>query len=433
MSLSILVLGSGGREHALVWALSRSPRVSMLSCAPGNPGIGRLARCLPVPVSECLALAELAEKEHIDLTVVGPEVPLAEGIVDLFQERGLAIFGPTKRAAELEWSKAFAKGFMVRHGVPTAGFAAFEAPRRKEAEKYIEDCPLPVVLKADGLAAGKGVVICREREEAARTLAEMFGGSAFGDAGTSVVIEEFLTGEEASVFAVTDGTRFATLASAQDHKRALDGDRGKNTGGMGAYAPTPFVPDDLLGRVEREIIAPVISGMAAEGRPYSGCLYAGLMITGAGPKVIEFNCRFGDPETQVVLPLFPGDLAQLLYESAAGRLTDETLASARTKVEGSAACIVLASAGYPDSYPTGIPIDGLESLEGRQGVVAFHAGTALRGEQLVTAGGRVLGVTAVTGGDLAETLREAYSAVERIAFEGMQYRRDIGQKALRAR
>jgi phosphoribosylamine--glycine ligase len=423
--MKILVIGSGGREHALVWKLGTSPRVSKLYCAPGNPGIGTLATLVPLKPTECAALAEFAQRQRIDLTVVGPEQPLAEGITDLFIERGLKVFGPTRRAAELEWSKAFAKDFMRRHGIPTASYRTFAATEVGAAREYLRSCSLPVVLKADGLAAGKGVLICEMRDEALSALHEMAEARAFGSAGATIVVEEFMRGPEASVFAVCDGTRHVTLAPAQDHKRAFDNDQGKNTGGMGAYAPTPFVSGKLLHEVEERVIIPTLTGMAAEGRPYAGCLYVGLMITPAGPRVVEYNSRFGDPETQVVLPLYSGDLAELLSAAAGGDVSTVEPAP----VTGHAACIVLASKGYPDAYETGIPVTGLEKAESHPGVVVFHAGTKTQDGKLVTAGGRVLGVTAVSGESLRTALANAYDAVGDISFDGMHYRRDIARKA----
>jgi phosphoribosylamine---glycine ligase len=425
--MKILVTGSGGREHALVWKLSTSPRVTGLYCAPGNPGIAKLATLVPLKVNDSAGLAEFVRREQIDLTVVGPEQPLAEGIVDFFQEHGLTVFGPTRRAAELEWSKSFAKEFMERQGIPTASCTIFRAGEEKAAREFLRSCPLPVVMKADGLAAGKGVIICRQREEALAALHAMAEDRVFGSAGATIVIEEFMSGPEASLFAICDGTRHVTLAPAQDHKRVFDDDQGKNTGGMGAYAPTPFVSAQLLREVEDRIIEPTLRGMASEGRSYSGCLYVGLMLTADGPKVVEYNSRFGDPETQVVLPLYGGDLAELLSAAAQGSLASVSAAP----VTGHAVCVVLASKGYPDAYETGIPITGLEKAEGLPGVVVFHAGTKLLHGVLVTGGGRVLGVTAVADGSLRQAITNAYNAVGAVGFEGVHYRRDIARKAFR--
>ncbi len=421
--MKILVIGSGGREHALVWKISQSPRVTKIYCSPGNPGIAELAECLPMKATALEGLLNFAKSERIDLTIVGPEQPLAEGIVDMFEANGLAVFGPTKRAAELEWSKAFAKEFMIRHGIPTASHVVFARDESVKVEEYLETTSLPLVLKADGLAAGKGVSVCftlQEAHDALRGIQKSFNG-----AGGKIVIEEFMEGEEASLFAICDGRDFITLAPAQDHKRVYDGDRGKNTGGMGAYAPAPIVTKDILREVEEQIIGPTVRGMAEEGRPFKGCLYVGLMITSEGPKVVEYNCRFGDPETQVVLPLYSGDIVDLFEAAAKGEIFS---LRQQESFSGSAVCVVLASGGYPDEYPTGIVISGMDELEEMNNVLLFHAGTKLRGDSIVTAGGRVLGVTAI-GSNLSNTIDDVYEAVGKISFSGMHYRRDIGKKA----
>jgi phosphoribosylamine--glycine ligase len=422
--MKILVIGSGGREHALVWKISQSSKCARLYCSPGNPGIGELAECLPMKATALEGLLEFAMRERIDLTIVGPEQPLADGIVDLFEANGLRIFGPTKRAAELEWSKAFAKEFMRRHRIPTAPYKVFARNEINEAKAHVAQSLMPLVLKADGLAAGKGVVICTTHEQAFASLDEM--RKQFGSAIERLVIEEFMEGEEASVFAICDGTDFVTLAPAQDHKRIFDGDRGKNTGGMGAYAPAPIVTEDILAEIESRIIKPTLAGMAKEGRLYKGCLYVGLMITVSGPKVLEYNCRFGDPETQVVLPLYNEDIVELFEAAYAG--TINSLRKQRGSYMNAAVSVVLASNGYPDEYPTGVEISGLEDLTALNNVLAFHAGTKLQGGSLVTAGGRVLGITAIKS-DLAGAIEDAYKAVSKISFAGMHYRRDIGKKA----
>jgi phosphoribosylamine--glycine ligase len=427
--MNVLVIGSGGREHALVWKLAQSPRVNRIYCTPGNPGIAALALPFPAESGDFPRLIAEARRLEIGLTVVGPEGPLAAGIVDAFREAGLRIFGPTRQAAELEWSKAFAKDFMKRHSIPSASYRTFHPAEDDEARRYIKSCPLPLVVKADGLAAGKGVIVCQSRDEALRALEEISDPSSFGNAGNTLLVEEFMEGEEASVFAVTDGTHFVTLAPAQDHKRAFDGDRGKNTGGMGAYAPAPRVTVSLLAEIGEKIIGPTLRGMAEEGRPYTGCLYAGLMLTAQGPKVVEYNCRFGDPETQVVLPLYEGDLAELLLASASGNVEAPAIP---VPTHGFAVCIVLASGGYPGTYETGKTITAPGADETPRGVVLFHAGTR-RGPAgaLVTAGGRVIGVTAVRPeGGMAETIAAAYAAVGRISFEGMHFRHDIGARAV---
>jgi phosphoribosylamine--glycine ligase len=427
--MNVLVIGSGGREHALVWKLAQSPRVKRIYCTPGNPGIAALASPFPAESGDFPRLIAEARRLEIGLTVVGPEGPLAAGIVDAFREAGLGIFGPTRRAAELEWSKAFAKDFMKRHMIPSASYRTFQRGHADEARSYIASCPLPLVIKADGLAAGKGVIVCVSRDEAFRALGEISDPAMFGDAGGTVVVEEFMEGEEASVFAVTDGAHFVTLAPAQDHKRVFDGDRGKNTGGMGAYAPAPRVSASVLADIEEKIIGPTLRGMAEEARLYTGCLYAGLMLTAEGPKVVEYNCRFGDPETQVVLPLYDGDLAELLCASASGNVEAPATPVA---AKGSAVCVVLASGGYPGRYETGKTITAPGTEETPRGVFLFHAGTGWGpGGSLVTTGGRVMGVTALRReGAMADTIAAAYDAVGRISFEGMHFRHDIGRRAL---
>ncbi len=427
--MNILLIGSGGREHALAWKISQSPLTSRLFCAPGNPGIASLAECVPLSATDLDGLLRFARAEKIDLTVVGPEQPLAGGVVDLFVREGLTIFGPTRDAAELEWSKVFAKNFMTRHGIPTADCRIFDGTQLDEARKYLESAPVPIVLKADGLAAGKGVSVCTSREEALAALHQMTIEKAFGSAGARVVIEECMSGEEASVFALSDGQHHIVLAPAQDHKRVFDNDRGKNTGGMGAYAPASCVTPEILRDVEQQIIGPTLAGMAAEGRPYHGCLYVGLMLTEIGPRVVEYNCRFGDPETQVVLPLFDGDLVAALYASATSGLSEGT--GVKAVPGATAVCVVLASGGYPDSHQVGKIIHGLEELEALPGILPFHAGTRREGDALVTAGGRVLGITAVCASEgLQTTIAKAYQAVEKLSFEGMHFRHDIGQKGL---
>ncbi|MGB2867505.1 MAG: phosphoribosylamine--glycine ligase [Bacteroidota bacterium] len=426
--MKILVVGSGGREHAIVWKLRQSPGIHEIFCAPGNPGIGNLATNVPVQPTEIGALLKFAKKESIDLTVVGPEGPLVAGMVDLFEESGLKIFGPSRMAARLEGSKVFAKNFMAKYKIPTAKFLAFSSNDRKKAEDAVKQFSLPLVVKADGLAAGKGVMICETLPQALDALAECFDKKAFGAAGNQVVLEEFLHGEEASIFVLADGKKFALLSSAQDHKRILDGDLGKNTGGMGAYSPAPVVTEELRQQIIREIVQPTLTGMAREGAPYRGCLYVGLMITEQGPNVLEYNCRFGDPETQVVVPLIDGDLASILLSVA-----DRSLDPAVVKIHpASAVCVVMASHGYPDSYPTGRKITGIESVASEDGVVVFHAGTKMEKNELVTAGGRVLGVTAIgRRHELEGTIRTAYRAVEKITFDGAYYRSDIAKKALK--
>jgi phosphoribosylamine--glycine ligase len=428
--VKILVVGSGGREHALCWKLKQSPTVTHLYCAPGNAGTDQLAEPVPIKAHETDSLLRFAKKERIDLTVVGPEQSLALGIVDAFEKEGLVIFGPGKSAAQLESSKVFAKDFMRRHSIPTAAYQSFTHSEEDKAVQYLDQIAMPVVVKADGLASGKGVIICASRQQALSAIHSLMANKIFGAAGDRIVIEEFMLGEEASFFVITDGERFAALAPAQDHKRILDGDKGKNTGGMGAYAPAPIVNKGVSDRVIAEIVIPTIRGMQSEGMPYRGCLYVGLMITAAGPKVVEYNCRFGDPETQVVVPLMDADLASVLHATATGTLKPESV----RLHPASAVCVVMASQGYPDEYETGKRILGLEKIRPEDGVVVFHAGTKNAGDAILTAGGRVLGVTAI-GYDhaLEETIRTAYSAVEKITFDGAYFRGDIGQKALKSK
>ena len=426
--MKVLVVGSGGREHALVWKLRQSPSVTELFCAPGNAGIGQQATLVPIKATELNQLLTFSRENEIDLTVVGPELPLVEGIVDLFEQHGMKIFGPRKAAAMLEGSKVFSKEFMGRHKIPTARSQSFSATDLSDAKLFLQSLSLPVVIKADGLAAGKGVVICQSRSEAVQTLEEMLSVRAFGSAGDRVIIEEYLQGEEASVFVLTDGKDFMTLAPAQDHKRALDGDLGKNTGGMGAYAPAPLVNDTLMQQVVRDVVRPTLSGMQQDGMPYTGCLYCGLMVTEDGPKVLEYNCRFGDPEAQVVIPLIEGDAAALLLSIAKGTLDARGISTR----PGSAVCVVMASGGYPDAYETGCKISGLDSIDNEGGLVVFHAGTKKEGNDLVTAGGRVLGVTALgLDRDIEKTVAAAYRGTSKISFEGAHFRRDIGLRAVK--
>jgi phosphoribosylamine--glycine ligase len=426
--MNILVIGSGGREHALVWKLRQSPHVKTIFCAPGNAGIEQLATLVQLKPTDVKGLLKFAKEKKIDLTVVGSEQPLVEGLVDTFEEYGFKVFGPSKSAAQLEGSKVFSKDFMTRHHIPTAQYRNFAATAYDEAKNYINTLDPPMVVKADGLAAGKGVLICKDRQEALVALDDIVLHRAFGDAGGRIVVEEFLVGEEASIFILTDGERFVTLSSAQDHKRILDGDLGKNTGGMGAYAPAPIVTEEILQHVIREVVRPTLDGMKYEGSPYRGCLYIGLMITVDGPKVLEYNCRFGDPETQVVVPLIDGDLAEIFLSIAERRLDPS-----KVKMhQATAVCVVMASQGYPDEYQSGKQILGLENIKMEDGVVVFHAGTRKDGGKIVTSGGRVLGVTAIGFNDeLDQTIRNAYRAVEKITFDGTYYRSDIGKKALK--
>ncbi len=421
--MNVLVVGSGGREHALCWKIRQSPLVEQLYCAPGNAGIAREAKCVDIAASDTAGLIAFAKDNRIGLTVVGPEDPLAQGIVDAFDSAGLQAFGPSAAAAQLEASKRFAKEVMTAAGIPTAAYRAFRDP--ESAKAYVRERGAPIVIKADGLAAGKGVTVARDVAQALEAIDDAMSRRAFGDAGSEIVIEECLVGEEASIFALSDGANYVMLASSQDHKRAFDGDEGPNTGGMGAYSPAPIVTPELMQRIEREIIGPCIRHLSYSGIPYRGVLYAGLMIGADGPKVVEFNCRFGDPETQVVLPRMKSDLVPLLIACCEGGLAE------RAVEWHDAACttVVMASGGYPGAYAKGKTITGLEEAARDPEVVVFHAGTKAANDQIQTNGGRVLNVTA-TGGDIAASIDRAYAAVRCIRFEGAHYRTDIGRRAL---
>ena len=423
--MRILVIGSGGREHAIAHALHRSPRQPEVFIAPGNAGTAQVGTNVDLAATDLDELAEFAIEEEIDLTVVGPEQPLVAGIVDHFLHEGLAVVGPTQEAARLEGSKAFSKAFMEEHGIPTAAHRTFEAAEAEAAHAYLDEQGAPIVVKASGLAAGKGAIVCETLEDAHAAVRRIAEYRDFGKAGDHVVIEEYMEGEEASVFALTDGAHYVLLPPAQDHKPIGEGDTGPNTGGMGAYAPAPVVTGGVLQRVCREIIEPTLAGMVRAGHPYTGVLYCGLMITEDGPKVVEYNCRLGDPEAQVVVPMMATDWVEVFERMASGHLRDLRL---QTAVQA-AACVVMASGGYPGNYEKGFPITGIEAAEAEEGVTVFQAGTRHDGEHLVTDGGRVLGVTA-TGATLADALEHAYKGVDRIQFEGVQFRRDIGQKGL---
>ncbi|QSQ08005.1 Phosphoribosylamine--glycine ligase [Koleobacter methoxysyntrophicus] len=419
--MKVMVVGGGGREHTLVWKIKQSPLVKEIYCAPGNAGIERIAVCINIPAENIEALAEFALNEKIDLTVVGPEAPLTLGIVDEFEKRGLKVFGPSKKAAEIEGSKVFAKELMERYGIPTAHYRVFNDPI--EAGEYIKDKGAPVVVKADGLAAGKGVIVALTEDEALDGVKRIMRDREFGRAGDRIVVEEYLEGPEVSILAFTDGNTIIPMVSAQDHKRVYDNDRGPNTGGMGAFAPSPVYTPNIARVVEKEILKKTIDAMKRENRPYKGVLYAGLMITSKGPKVLEFNCRFGDPETQVVLPLLESDLVPVMQAVIDSRLDE---AEIRWK-DKKAVCVIMASGGYPRKYEKGFKISGIEEAEKIEGITVFHAGTAKEGDSIVTAGGRVLGVTAL-GDSLDSAARLVYKGVEKISFKGAHYRKDIGRK-----
>jgi len=421
----VLIAGGGGREHALAWRLSRDPEVTALVCAPGNAGIAPVAQLAAIDPAQPDALLALAAREAIDLTVVGPELPLDRGVVDRFRDVGRRIFGPPRAAAQLECSKVFAKGFMARHGIPTARYRVSESAADARRTIASGEFGFPVVLKADGLAAGKGVVVAANAADAEAAIRAAMEDAQFGAAGARLVIEECLEGPEVSFFALCDGTRALPIATAQDHKRIFDGDAGPNTGGMGAFAPSPLVDAAMQAAIMRDAVEPVLRGMRAEGTEYRGFLYCGLMLTCSGPKVIEYNVRFGDPEAQAVMPLVGGSLVSLLAASA-----DGDLSSARVTLRDAVSVgVVLAAGGYPGPVQSGAPIAGLDAASRVPDVTVFHAGTAVRGDRVVTAGGRVLTVVATASGYQA-AIDRAYEAVSLISFDGMQYRRDIGRKAL---
>jgi len=421
--MRILVVGSGGREHALAWKIRQSPRARAVYCAPGNAGIAELATCVPVAADDVKALVDLVERERIDLTVVGPELPLTLGLVDRLAEHGRLAFGPTAAGARLEGSKVFSKELLRHLRIPTAFFGAFSEP--DEAVRFIEEVGAPIVLKADGLAGGKGVLVCATVEEARGGVDQLMRHRLFGDAGERIVVEEFLEGEELSFMALTDGTTVLPLVGSQDHKRAFDGDRGPNTGGMGAYSPAPLATPALEARVLHEVMEPVVRGLAEQGIVYTGVLYAGLMVRDGQAKVLEFNVRFGDPEAQVVLARLKSDLVELMLATCERRLAGTTI----EWDPRAAVCVVMSADGYPGAIETGTPIPGLARVGDWPNGVVFHAGTRRDGERVVIDGGRVLGVTAL-GDGIAAAVREAYAVAERVGGPGLRFRRDIGHRAL---
>lgn len=433
--MKVLVVGSGGREHALVWKIKQSPtfnvgayghtplQSSKIFCAPGNAGIAQIAECVDIKADDIPGLLSFAQKEQIDLTVVGPEGPLTLGIVDDFEKTGLRIFGASKRAAEIEWSKAFSKALMKKYGIPTADYKVFTD--REKAVSYLKERGVPIVVKASGLAAGKGVIVATTLNEAVSAVDLIMKDKAFGPAGDELIIEEFLDGEEVSLLAFTDGKTILPMPSAQDHKRVYDNDEGPNTGGMGVYSPAPVLTEALLDKVMREIMIPTVKGMVSEGRPYKGVLYAGLMITRNGPKVLEFNARFGDPETQPLMMRMNTDLVEVIDAVIDGRLKEITIEWDKK----AAVCVVMAAGGYPGDYRKGDEIEGLEEAARMDDVMVFHAGTALKNGKVVSNGGRVLGVTAL-GSDIREAINEVYRAVSKITWNGVHYRKDIGRRAI---
>jgi phosphoribosylamine--glycine ligase len=424
--MKVLILGSGGREHALAWAVKRSERVTEVVCAPGNGGMAQIARCLPVDLKDLDAMVRVAEAEQPGLTIVGPELPLSLGVADALRERGLRVFGPTRAAAKLESSKAFAKRFLQRHNIPSANYAVCSSAA--ELEKAIDFFHPPIVVKADGLAAGKGVIICPSRHTAAEAAHGLFTGALLGEAERQVVIEEFLDGEEISFLCLTDGKHVTPLVPAQDHKQIGEGDTGPNTGGMGVYTCDGMLDPAMQEWILRHMAEPTVRGMAEEGTPFTGVLYCGLMMTARGPQVLEFNVRFGDPEAQAILLRLESDLVEALEACIDGRLHEAEL----RWTPGASACVVASSSGYPGSYKTGFPITGLTAAAEVPGVHIFHSGTSLMGSKLVTGGGRVLGAAAA-GDSLEEALALAYRALAEIGFEGIYYRRDIGHRALRSK
>ena len=417
--MKILIVGSGGREHTLVWKLKRSKKVEKIFCAPGNGGISRDAKCVNIKANNIKSLADFAIRNKIGLTIVGPEVPLAMGIVDEFQKKKLKIFGPTKEAAQLESSKMFSKEFMKKYHIPTAPFKVFTTSA--EAIGFCKSAQFPLVIKADGLAAGKGVYVVKDIKAATKAIQEIMIDNIFGKAGERVIVESFLKGQEISIMAFTDGKTIKNLLSSQDHKQAYDGDRGPNTGGMGAFCPTSYVNNEIMTQIDEHIMTPTINGLNQEGIIYNGILYAGLMLTEAGPKVLEFNCRFGDPETQVVLPLLKTDLLELMMATVNQKLA--SVGKLNWK-KGSAACVIMASKGYPGKYPTGINISGLNNFR-EENCTIFHSGTQLKNNNWVTSGGRVIGITGIDN-NLKLALNRTYKAVNRIKFSGAMFRRDIG-------
>jgi phosphoribosylamine--glycine ligase len=422
--MKVLVIGGGGREHSLVWKIAQSPQVSKIFCAPGNPGISELAECIDITADQTSLLCEFAVEEDIGLTVVGPEAPLVDGIVDVFSKHNLKVFGPDQKAAILEDSKVFSKLLLRKQGIPTADFKCFDD--HGQARHYIMSRGAPIVVKADGLSKGKGVFVCKTNDEALLAIDSIMKDRVFGNAGDQVVIEECLIGEEVSLLAFTDGRTIVPMESSQDHKTVYDGDEGPNTGGMGAYSPVPIMTSELYRGVEKNILVPTVHAMNKEGRPYKGVIYIGLMITSAGPMVLEFNVRFGDPEAQVILTRMKSDIVPIMLATISGGLDNVDL----EWLPQASVCVVMASGGYPGQYDNGKEIKGLDSLKNQEGISVFHAGTKSENEKIVTNGGRVLNVVAC-GGDIKEAQKKVYEAVSKVSFDGAHYRRDIADKAIK--
>ncbi len=420
--MKVLIIGSGGREHALAWKISQSPKLEKMFCSPGNPGISRVAENISLQSNEIVGFCV---NNKVNLVVIGTEQPLVDGLADELRENNINVFGPSKNAAIIEGDKSFSKDLMKKYEIPTAAYEVFKKDDYDKAITYLSTIPYPTVIKASGLAAGKGVIICMNKEEAESAVKEIFLDERFGDSGSKIVIEEFMEGQEASIFAITDGDDYVLLPSSQDHKRIFDNDEGPNTGGMGAYSPAPLVTNEILDRIKKEVVEKTLFAMKSEGRKYSGCLYCGLMIKDGKPKVVEFNCRFGDPETQAVLPLLDGDLMELLHSSAIGKINH----SAVKYSGGSAVCVVTSSKGYPGAYEKGLEISGLDEAES-ENVIIFHAGTKKTEGKILTNGGRVLGITSICNeNDLSQSKKIVYDALAKINFEGMFFRKDISDKA----
>ncbi len=422
--MKVLVIGGGGREHSLIWKIAQSPEVSKIFCAPGNPGISELAECINITADQTSLLCEFAAKEDIGLTVVGPEAPLVDGIVDVFSKHNLKVFGPDQKAAILEDSKVFSKFLLRKHGIPTADFKCFDD--HSQARHYVLSRGTPIVVKADGLSKGKGVFVCKTNDEALQAIDSIMKDRVFGNAGDQVVIEECLIGEEVSLLAFTDGRTIVPMESSQDHKTVYDGDEGPNTGGMGAYSPVPIMTSELYREVEKNILVPTVHAMNKEGRPYKGVIYIGLMITSAGPMVLEFNVRFGDPEAQVILTRMKSDIVPIMLATISGGLDNVDL----EWFPQASVCVVMAAGGYPGQYDNGKEIKGLDSLKNQEGISVFHAGTKSENVKIVTNGGRVLNVAAC-GEDIKEAQKKVYEAVSKISFDGAHYRRDIADKAIK--